>query len=281
MYPWPMKSKKVEETFSCLLPCMAMEDGYDEWDVTSSFDEQSASWVSGMYSLSTKASCEASALSLPLQHSRTNSVCGVYFPRKGRSAKVRFILPIESYLSGDYDLLPPTEEKAPKWQYVSSIWTKNPPLTPMSILKMAKESQREPQETCSNINQERQEQCQEYKGTVLVVAPGVVELQDAPTTSTECCEEEDSCEYEDAEILESREVPKDSEVHPIKSNVDVSQIYDEEKRKETRVDDECDSSMKANSRVSILKRFRSLRREASRGASVYNVFARRGRMCEA
>jgi len=265
MVPSEPVGKQSESIFSCPLPCTILDN--DEWNFAS-FDQWTSSYDDSM---STNTSCEDSLFdSNPPPRL---SPRGVYRPRSGQSARVRFVLTIESYLSGDFDLLPPEQETLPDCNA-------NKPSSG-SILRVDKvHSPSEEQEFWMNVEQEEHEVNQEYNGMVLIVAPRSVELQKA--FADHCDEvhrdldEEESCEYVDVEDSDYRDIPEDVAVVIASSDDEISQIsriHDAPERYVRSIRDETSTRQIYSSHVSFLKRFRGLRGE--KGA--YKVFVRHGK----
>lgn len=300
------ESENLEETTCCCCVLTSCDDGFDEWKQEASIngeeckgDDDDQSWS---FTVSTKPSFETSTksgFSRSRRHSRKSKLRGVYRPRSGLSARVRFILPVESYLSGEFDLLPPVQESpnnastASTWNPVTSIFaTKEPaPVVveepeatgPSSILKMNAASRRpkETLETWMNVEQEQQEANQEYNGMILIVAPRGVELhkpagpvkreKDLNYFSDD--DEDDSLDGD-----ESLDVPRDVAVFLRSSGDEVSLMNDDYINYAGIIAQEEASARKhhhssVSPRVSILKRIKSMRENRR----AYKVIARHGK----
>lgn len=284
MRPWQSLTRKdAEEECSCIIPCVMFDDGYEEWKANASLDDQTTC-------VSTNSGSTFSS-NIRSRSSRTNTLKGLYRPRSGLSARVRFILPVASYLSGDFDLLPPSivkenrkSTKALKRDMFASIFKEKSLLpetsmTPSSILRMENSVLPEkPNEMWMNIDHEEQEENLVHSGMILVVSPSGVELQESRRecrTIGDFADEEDS--FDDDEISDTRDVPFDVAVPTTTiSEDDISRIYDEPDIYIMRADKKQSATKVATPHGSFLlliKRVRRVVRE--RGA--YKVFRRHGR----
>jgi hypothetical protein len=297
MRPWQSLTPEPNDesdTCSCLLPCGVMiDDGYDDWKANALSDEQAS--CASTHSMSTRTSCEASTFSGNFIHSKsskTNTVKGLYRPRSGLSAKVRFVLPVSSYLTGDFDLLPAVKEKchSPKSPKSSSASLKSVDaslaLPKSSILRMKTSVLPEvPNEMWMNIDHEEQEENHEYNGMILVISPGGVELKDAynecRNVGESICDDDDDDDDsfdgdENAGTTTPRDIPLDVTIPVVTiSEDDISRIYDEPDCYIMR-DDERLSAQKVAASHGLLSRVRNLVSELG-PPRAYKVFTRHGK----
>jgi hypothetical protein len=99
---------------------------------------------------------------------------------------VRFVLPVSSYLTGDFDLLPAIKEKchsrkSPKSSSASPRSADTSLALPKSLILRMKTSVLPEvlNEMWMNVDHEEQEENHEYNGMILVISLGGVELKDA------------------------------------------------------------------------------------------------------
>lgn len=274
------------EIYTCLIPCGVMiDDGYDEWKANASIDEQAS--CATTYSMSTRTSCEASTFSNSLLQSKSSRTKGLYRARSGLSAKVRFVLPVSNYLTGDFDLLPAVKEKcsprSPKSKCGSPTNADDP--APTSILRMENSVLPQvPNEMWMNIDHEEQQENREYNGMVLVISPGGVELKyaynECRNVGESICDDEDTSSFDGDKTNGTipREIPFDVAVPVVTiSEDDISRIYDEPDFYIMGDDERLSAQKVAASHGSFLSRVRGLLVSDRGHPRAYKVFTRHGR----
>lgn len=198
----------------CPFPC---DDGFQEWKQQSNIAGQNSIDATDQISISS-FDAVSSTISGYSRRSRFTHISAsrpraVYRPRSGLSARVRFILPVESFLSSDHAfeaLVPPTPALPPvkegkalsprmnkSWNRVSNLFSHKEQTpdenavessTPNGILREdARHNvmQEVTLEAYMNVIHDKQEENEEYNGMIIVVAPKGVELYQSATRRQE------------------------------------------------------------------------------------------------